>query len=229
MTYERLATDAGTWSMPKSREAATIARLVIVGGVLGGSALDGTSAIAIRRPSDYELSRDSTNTGPVETTTTGADAETAAITTSAQLIAELRRISGLTWQHLARLFDVDRRAVHFWASGRPMTDANAEHLARIVALVRELERGDPARVREYLLAPRAGGELALDLLAAKRYDELASPPTPPQVRMRPPAISADAAARRRPPPPAQLLGGTSSPPGDGRLLKGKPIKGNPTE
>ena len=32
-------------------------------------------------------------------------------------IGELRRLSGLTWDQLARLFNVSRRSLHFWASG----------------------------------------------------------------------------------------------------------------
>ena len=32
-------------------------------------------------------------------------------------IAELRRVSGLTWDQLARLVGVSRRTLHFWASG----------------------------------------------------------------------------------------------------------------
>ena len=38
-------------------------------------------------------------------------------------IGELRRLSGLTWDQLARIFSVSRRSLHFWASGKPMTPA----------------------------------------------------------------------------------------------------------
>ena len=34
-----------------------------------------------------------------------------------QEIAELRSLSGLTWEQTARLLGVTRRSVHFWASG----------------------------------------------------------------------------------------------------------------
>ena len=33
-------------------------------------------------------------------------------------IMELRRLSGLTTDQLARIFNVDRRSLHFWASGK---------------------------------------------------------------------------------------------------------------
>src|SRR4051812_580671 len=39
-------------------------------------------------------------------------------------IAELRRLTGFTWDQLARLFHVSRRSLHFWASGKIMTPAN---------------------------------------------------------------------------------------------------------
>jgi len=56
-------------------------------------------------------------------------------------IAELRRRSGLTWDQLARLFEVSRRSVHFWASGKVMAAAHEEHLQRVLAAVRRLDRG----------------------------------------------------------------------------------------
>src|SRR5262249_35669022 len=124
---------------------------------------------------------------------------------AAALIAELRRISGLTWQHVARLFDVDRRAVHFWASGRPLSDANAEHLSRLIVLLRRLDRGAPSEVREWLLAPSSTGAVPLELLAAKRYEAVVAPAVTGTVPKRAPRISTEAAATRRPLPPQTLL------------------------
>ncbi|HQN10370.1 MAG TPA: helix-turn-helix domain-containing protein, partial [Thermoanaerobaculia bacterium] len=37
---------------------------------------------------------------------------------------ELRRLTGLTWDEIARLFHVSRRSVFLWASGRPMSSDN---------------------------------------------------------------------------------------------------------
>ena len=47
-----------------------------------------------------------------------------------QAISELRRISGLTWEQLGELFEVSRRSVHFWASGKPLNAANEQRLMR---------------------------------------------------------------------------------------------------
>jgi DNA-binding transcriptional regulator YiaG len=197
---------------------------VIIGGALGSSALDATSSVAANKPSDYELSREWTNTGPTpqEADPTQQTLEGA----SAKLIAELRRISGLTWQHLARLFDVDRRSVHFWASGRAMSDSNAEHLARLVASLRQVDRGDPAKTRAWLLAPSHSGELPLDILIQKRYEDLGTPAVPLVAHKRPPAISLQASARRLPPAPSRLLQGAApeKKPAGERLLASQQIK-----
>lgn len=224
MSLDTVRTEPGPWSSHQSQGAvARTARVVIIGGALGRSALDATSAVAPRKPSDYQLSQEWTNAGPqheAEVTTTPS-VESA----SADLIAELRRVSGLSWQHLARLFGVDRRSIHFWASGRTMSDGNAEHLARVVALLRQLDRGDPARTREWLLAPSAGGELPLDLLTQKRYAEVAAPTHVSPAYKRPPALSTEASAHRLPTKPSQLLQGTApSKSATGRLLASSPIK-----
>ncbi len=38
-------------------------------------------------------------------------------------ICEVRRLSGLTWKQMAGIFGVTSRSVHFWVSGRPMSEA----------------------------------------------------------------------------------------------------------
>ena len=48
------------------------------------------------------------------------------------VIAQLRRLTGLTWEQLAYLFGVSRQSVHFWASGGTMTAAHRLHLERVI-------------------------------------------------------------------------------------------------
>lgn len=229
-------TDAGEWSPHWNPGALSqLATVIIIGGTLGG-AFEGTSSVAIAKPARYVLACNYTNAGPTRTqevvlpflnaeevaSTAPASVELSA---SAALIAELRRISGLTWQHVARLFDVDRRAVHFWASGRPLSDANAEHLSRLIVLLRQLDRGAPSKVREWLLAPTSTGAVPLDLLASKRYEDVPAPTLTGTAPKRAPRISTEAAAKRRPLPPQTLLQQElpvkqATP----RLLASKPIK-----
>jgi transcriptional regulator with XRE-family HTH domain len=90
----------------------------------------------------------------------------AAAASTAEAVLELRRLSGLTWEELAGVFDVSRRSVHHWASGNAMTAEHIQHLYIALHLVRRLTSGSSADVRGKLLAPSATGETGLDLLRA---------------------------------------------------------------
>ncbi len=86
-------------------------------------------------------------------------------------VSELRRLSGLTWEQLARLFSVSRRTLHFWASGKVMNATNEEHVHRALALVRRFDRGSASENRAALLQPTPDGPRPVDLLAAGQYDD----------------------------------------------------------
>jgi DNA-binding transcriptional regulator YiaG len=112
-----------------------------------------------------------------EQTTAGASISVAAPAGAA--IGELRRLSGFTWDQLARLFNVSRRSLHFWASGKPMASSNEEHLQR----------------------------LPFDLLAAGHYERVLSLLGPGEARrVSPPKLSAEAHAARAARPPEELVG-----------------------
>lgn len=76
---------------------------------------------------------------------------------SGAAVLELRRLTGLTWDQLARLFRVARRSLLFWASGKPLNSANEEQLYRTLATVRAIDRGSAAENRLELGPPRACG------------------------------------------------------------------------
>lgn len=127
-------------------------------------------------------------------------------------IAELRRLSGFTWEQLARLFKVTRRSLHFWASGKAMTPANEEHLHRLLGTIRKLNRGSASTNRAVLLAVRDDGTIPFDLLADGQYDAvvtLVGPGNAP-VRVTRPRISDEARAARAPRPPEELVGALQS-------------------
>src|SRR4051812_11538037 len=110
MSLETVRTESGQWLSGWGQGVVgRAARVVIVGGALGAASLDATSAVASSKPIEAELSREWTNTGRLQGEATYDD-PTRIDNSSAKLIGELRQISGLTWQHLARLFGVDRRA-----------------------------------------------------------------------------------------------------------------------
>ncbi len=124
---------------------------------------------------------------------------------SAAAILELRRLTGLTWDRLARLFGVARRSVHFWASGKPLNAENEEQLYRTLSVIRTIDRGSAGENRALLLREQ-GGRRPLDLLAARQYDEVANllgAGRGCKRRVLPP-LSPEARAARAPRPPQEL-------------------------
>jgi DNA-binding transcriptional regulator YiaG len=76
-------------------------------------------------------------------------------------VAEIRRISGLTFDQLANMFAVTRRTVHLWMSGQRMLPARQENVQRILATLRRVDRGAPDLTRAALLGD---GAKILDLI-----------------------------------------------------------------
>lgn len=160
----------------------------------------------------------------LEQTTAGAVVPTAQPAGAA--IGELRRLSGLTWDQLARIFSVSRRSLHFWASGKPMAPSNEEHLQRVLAAVRKIDRGAASANRTALLGVRENGSIPFDLLVAGDYEAFVSLLGAGEVRrLPPPKLSEEARAARAPRPPEELVGALQDRihPTSGRLLAAKPI------
>jgi hypothetical protein len=86
-------------------------------------------------------------------------------------VHELRRLSGLTWDHLAKVFEVTRRTMHLWASGKPMNCANEAQLHRLIAFIHRIDRGEARRNRTALLSVRRDGVGVIELLRMSKYAE----------------------------------------------------------
>jgi len=127
---------------------------------------------------------------------------------SSSAIMELRRISGFTWEQLTRLFGVTRRSLHFWASGKPISAANEEHLQHLLATVRSVDRGDAGENRSLLLGALPDGMIPFDLLVAKEYDKVLERLGPGTVRARPRVTMLSNYARtfRTPRRPNEMVG-----------------------
>lgn len=161
----------------------------------------------------------------VERTTAGAS--TVLVDRAGAAIAELRRLSGFTWDQLARLFDVSRRSLHFWASGKAMTPSNEEHLQRLLAVVRRIDRGSASTTRAALLAVREDGTMPFDLLAAGNYERVLGLLGPGEARRAHVSkLSAEAIATRAPRPPEEFVGALQNRvhPASGRLLSAKAVR-----
>lgn len=165
---------------------------VLVGLILTGI---GTST-AYAYPPDVVLRSQHT----ADQTTAGATVPLAA--PSGAAIGELRRLSGLTWDQLARLFNLSRRSLHFWASGKMMAASNEEHLQRLLAVIRKVDRGSASANRALMFGGCEDGCIPFDLLASGEYERVLSLLGPGQTsRVSPPKHVDEvraASARRKP-------------------------------
>jgi len=142
---------------------------------------------------------------PAQQTTAGG-AVTAPVPAGAA-IGELRRLSGLTWDQLARLFNVSRRSLHFWASGKAMAADNEEHLQRLISVVRKIDRGTASANRAVLFGVREDGNIPFDLLVDGEYERVLLLLGSGEARRTSSAkLSEEARAARAPRPPEELVG-----------------------
>ncbi|MHB8255455.1 MAG: XRE family transcriptional regulator [Acidiferrobacter sp.] len=175
-----------------------VARPVLLGAMLASAGASTTCAIPTNMAAYLQFSAGQTTAG----------AQVPLVVASAgPVIGELRRLSGLTWDQLARLFNVSRRSVHFWASGKPMAPSNEEHLWRLLVVVRKVDRGSARANRAILLGAHEDGILPFDLLAAREYERVLSLLGSGEgYRTSTPKISEDARILRAPQRPEKLVG-----------------------
>ncbi|WP_369962082.1 helix-turn-helix domain-containing protein [Leifsonia sp. EB34] len=80
------------------------------------------------------------------------------------MLRSLRDVSGLTWDQIARLFGVSRRAVHHWAAGDTMNAHNHEWLSKVSAVVASMPGISPSERRDALMRPDSDGLSPYDAL-----------------------------------------------------------------
>jgi len=126
---------------------------------------------------------------------------------------ELRKLSGLTWEQLAKLFNVSRRSIHFWASGQSLSRFNEENLNRLLGTIRYINRGSASINRNLLLIPSRDGRLLFDLLIAGEHEQVKSILGPGNAPQKPQLVplSEDASKSRIPPPPEILIDALQEP------------------
>lgn len=179
-----------------------VRELFLIGCLITGP---GTSSAASEPPD--ELYRRS-----VLQTSAGRPLDAPSNSEAVSAIAELRRLSGLTWEQLAELLQVSRRALHFWASGKPMNAANEARLQGVLAVIREMDRGNARENRSLLLAVK-DGQSALSLLASGGYDAARERLGGAAARRpeRPAPLSREERLRRAPRPPEELVDARDEP------------------
>lgn len=138
--------------------APLISGLMLTGPVVGTS----NAAVAPECPEVRPTADRTTAGGRGGTQRDGA-------TAPALAVRALHDRSGLTWEELARLFGVSRRAVHSWAAGGRMNAHHSELLSKLTLVVESVDTGDPAHTRGRLMAPSSvGASLYLRLVQAAR-------------------------------------------------------------
>lgn len=128
-------------------------------------------------------------------------------------LGELRRLSGLTWEQLARLFDTSRRSLHFWASGQPISSSNEERLHRLLGTLRYINRGNASINRQILISPWKNGQIPFDLLVVGQYEDvkkmLGYGNSPEQVKL--PPLDKNEHIARKPQKPEELIDAIQEP------------------
>ena len=82
--------------------------------------------------------------------------------TIAMMLREIRTKSALTWEHLASIFSVSRRAVHHWARGNAVTAANRHKVKTLLERVRSMTGEEPFVIRSHLLNEAGVGVPVVD-------------------------------------------------------------------
>jgi hypothetical protein len=87
-------------------------------------------------------------------------------------LAEIKRVTGWSWDRIARILGCTRQAVHGWILGREVNAVNAERIARLRATLAFVSRETSENTRELLDAPTGDGRIVADLLADQEFSKV---------------------------------------------------------
>lgn len=138
-------------------------------GSAGTSNAPNRSAKALR--SIFSLRQIRTSASTVDRAVERASAEAARELGVAGQLADIKRLTGYSWEQLAGILDCTRQALHRWMNGDAIADGNRERLARLHATLRYIDRGNAEENRMVLGRAYDGWTLA-ELLRKERFDEV---------------------------------------------------------
>lgn len=145
---------------------------------------------------------------------------------SRKAVMEIRRLTGFTWEQLARVFNVSRRTLHFWASGQKLNSFNEQQLYLLLDAIRYINRGSASLNRSILLKPIDNEKRPFDLLIAGKYDKvksiLGSINLPKKPELTP--LSEEAERLRKPLDPETLVSADPTPVNYKRVGRSRPAK-----
>ena len=93
-----------------------------------------------------------------------------AVPSIAEAVLEMRRISGLTWDEVAGLFGVTRRAIHHWANGSSLKPEHIRQVHEVLRVIRLTAWPSTEETRSALLTPLAAGQTPVELLKAQDFE-----------------------------------------------------------
>ena len=94
------------------------------------------------------------------------------VLSTAEMIFEIRRLSGLSWDELASIFQVSRLSVHHWANGELPSARETYEISMTLAAVRDLYTGSQLATRERLFAKWGAGGSLFEMLVAHGFGGL---------------------------------------------------------
>ncbi|MEM9571550.1 MAG: hypothetical protein AAF996_08790 [Pseudomonadota bacterium] len=86
-------------------------------------------------------------------------------------VNEIRRLTGLSWNQLAYLLEVDRRSIYNWLQGGIVRDRNADRIAKLLSSIRYIDEGSIEENQEKLFHVYAGDLSIYELIHQARFDD----------------------------------------------------------
>lgn len=155
------------WKMPSATRLASCLLAILPAGLISNSGTVAASELQIweRNPSTELESTRGFGGGWARIAVTAPISSQ--IETSIAVM-EIRRHTGFTWAQLADLFDVSRRTIHFWASGRRLNAENERDVFSVRDLLRRYVGHRPSALREALFVA-SGVATVYDLMRTRRF------------------------------------------------------------
>lgn len=87
-----------------------------------------------------------------------------------EIIREVKRLSGLTWDNIAEIIGVSTRSVHLWLSGGQMAETKQQKVGSILSVLKYIDRGYGKVNRALILSASDEGTTVLTMLATGEYE-----------------------------------------------------------
>lgn len=90
----------------------------------------------------------------------------------AALVQEFKRLSGVTWAQVSKIFGVSARAPFDWAAGKVVSEKNHKLLGQAVVVLRYIDRGIGEENKRLILSEAENGQLYIDLFEGGQFNRI---------------------------------------------------------